>query len=182
MIFKETPLKGSFTINMEPKKDKRGFFSRFFCEKEFEQNNLNTNWVQINNSLSVEKGTLRGLHFQYPPYSEIKLIRCIKGSIWDVIVDIRNNSSTYGKWFGAELNESNRTMMYVPKGFAHGFISLKSNSEILYLVSEYYNQINEDTLLWNDSEVNIEWPIEHNIISEKDTKGKKLNQIKSVIL
>lgn len=162
---------------MEPIADERGFFSRFFCQNEFSENNLNTHWVQINNSLSIDKGTLRGLHFQYPPNAEVKLVRCIKGSIWDVIVDIRKSSSTFGKWFGSVLDETNRTMMYVPKGFAHGFISLEPNSEILYLVSEFYSKKNEETILWNDPNIAIEWPIQPNIISDKDSKAKKITQI-----
>ena len=107
----------------------------------------------------MEKGTLRGLHFQYPPKSEGKIIRCLTGSIWDVIVDIRKNSKTFGKWFAIELNQNNKKMLYVPKGFAHGFISLSNNTEILYLVSESYAPENEDILLWNDKTVNIEWPL-----------------------
>lgn len=177
MKFTQTPLKDSYLISMEPIADERGFFSRFFCENEFSEHNLNTHWVQINNSLSIEKGTLRGLHFQYPPSVEVKLVRCIKGSIWDVIVDIRKSSNTFGNWFGAVLDENNRTMMYVPKGFAHGFISLESNSEILYLVSEFYNKENEETILWNDPTIAIKWPIIPNIISEKDLKAKKLSQV-----
>ena len=130
----------------------------------------------------MEKGTLRGLHFQYPPKSEGKIIRCLTGSIWDVIVDIRKNSKTFGKWFAIELNQNNKKMLYVPKGFAHGFISLSNNTEILYLVSESYAPENEDILLWNDKTVNIEWPLKPLYISEKDSKGNKLEEIKEINL
>ena len=135
MIFKKTSLEGNYVINLELKEDERGFFSRFFCQKEFLEKGLNINWVQINNSFSIEKGTLRGLHYQKEPHSEIKLIRCIKGEIWDVVIDLREKSKTYGKWYGANLSAKNRSMMYVPIGFAHGFITLEPNTEIFYLVS-----------------------------------------------
>ena len=132
MIFESTPLKDNFIINLEKKEDERGFFARYFCQKEFAKLGLNTTWLQINNSASKITGTLRGLHFQREPNSEIKLIRCLRGSIWDVVVDLRHESQTFGKWFGKKLSGDNRTMMYVPKGFAHGFISLEPNSEILF--------------------------------------------------
>jgi len=174
MKFTQTPLLGSYLINLDINSDERGFFARYFCEKEFKENGLNTKWVQINNSLSVKKGTLRGLHFQNNPHSEIKLVRCIQGSIWDVIVDVRKDSGTFGKWFGAEITSTNRTMMYVPKGFAHGFITLEANTEIIYLVSEFYSLTEENTILWSDGNIDIKWPIDPKIISDKDLKGKDL--------
>jgi dTDP-4-dehydrorhamnose 3,5-epimerase len=177
MKYTETPLLGSYLIDLEPRTDERGFFARYFCEHEFLAQGLNTTWVQINNSLSVEAGTLRGLHFQRPPNAEVKMVRCMQGAIWDVIVDLRENSLTFGKWFAATLTAQNRTMMYVPKGFAHGFISLEPNSEILYLVSEFYSQENEDALLWCDESVAIAWPIKPVQISTKDSSAKKLSDI-----
>lgn len=168
MIFTETSLEGAYVISLEKRQDERGFFARYFCESEFAQKMLNTNWAQVNNSLSVSKGTLRGLHLQTPPFSEVKLVRCVKGAIWDVIVDLRHNSATYGKWFASELNDNNRNMMYVPKGFAHGFISLEDNSEIIYMVSNPYNPSAEKTLRWNDPFHNIQWPIRPTVISDKD--------------
>ena len=171
MKFLPTPLKGNFIINLEKKEDERGFFARYYCQKEFAQKGLNTQWVQINNSLSKNVGTLRGLHYQREPNSEIKLVRCLNGSIWDVVVDLRNFSPTFGKWYGAELSDVNRTMMYVPKGFAHGFISLEPNTEILYLVSDFYNPDVEGTLLWSDKDIGIEWPILPQVISHKDSLG-----------
>jgi dTDP-4-dehydrorhamnose 3,5-epimerase len=182
MIFTELPLKGAYSINLSKREDERGFFARFFCEKEFQEMGLNTQWVQMNNSLSKLKGTIRGLHFQYPPNAEVKLIRCFRGAIWDVIVDIRKKSDTYGKWYGIELNEENRTMIYVPKGFAHGFISLTDNSEILYMVSSEYSKESEGTLKWNDPFHGIEWPIDPVIISEKDQNADLWNHNKSVII
>tara|TARA_Y100000389_G_C17342034_1_gene453888 strand:+ start:457 stop:1005 length:549 start_codon:yes stop_codon:yes gene_type:complete len=176
MKFKETSIKGNFLIDLEMKEDSRGFFARYFCEKEFKNFSLQTKWVQINNSMSRERGTLRGLHYQRHPNTETKLIRCLKGSIWDVVVDLRKDSDTFGKWFGAELSESNRTMMYVPEGFAHGFISLQINTEIIYLVSEYYEPSAEGTLLWNDSDINIKWPIKPSTISDKDKNGTILKK------
>lgn len=176
MKFKETSIRGNFLIDLEMKEDSRGFFARYFCEKEFKNLSLQTKWVQINNSMSRERGTLRGLHYQRHPNTETKLIRCLKGSIWDVVVDLRKDSDTFGKWFGAELSESNRTMMYVPEGFAHGFISLQINTEIIYLVSEYYEPSAEGTLLWNDSDINIKWPIKPSIISDKDKNGTILKK------
>lgn len=180
MIFKETYLKGSFVIKQESKEDERGFFARYFCAKEFNKKNLNINWVQINNSLSNHVGTLRGMHIQEKPFQEVKLVRCISGSIYDVIVDLRENSSTFGKYFATELNSENREMLYVPKGFAHGFITIKQNSEIIYLVSEYYNPESERTLKYDDSQVAIKWPIKAKVISEKDKKGLSLNYFKNM--
>jgi len=172
MIFTPLDLEGAYLIELDKKEDDRGFFARYYCEEEFKQHNLNTNWVQMNNSFSKDKGTLRGLHFQYPPHSEVKLIRCFKGAIWDVMVDVRKNSKTYGQWYGTELSEDNRKMLYIPQGFAHGFISLTNDSEILYMVSSPYAGQAEGTLPWNDKFHQIEWPIAPNIISEKDQKAK----------
>lgn len=182
MIFTPLKLDGAYLINLDLKEDDRGFFARYYCDTEFAAHGLNTSWVQINNSYSKIKGTLRGLHFQYPPFSEVKLIRCIKGSIWDVIVDIRKDSKTYGEWFAAELNDNNRSMMYVPKGFAHGFISLTDDTEILYLVSSSYDKASEGTLKWNDEFHGIKWPIQAEVISEKDSIAQPWNKNKSVIL
>ncbi len=182
MIFKETSLQGAYLIDLDKREDERGFFARYYCQDEFIENNLEANWKQVNNSLSIEKGTLRGLHFQQAPYSEVKLVRCVKGSIWDVIVDVRINSLTYGKSFAAELNAENRTMMYVPKGFAHGFISLEENSEILYLVSEAYNPKFERTLKWDDPFHDVKWPISPIVISEKDSNVELWDNKNAVLI
>jgi dTDP-4-dehydrorhamnose 3,5-epimerase len=172
-----TPLEGAYLIDLEKRGDERGFFARYFCKKEFSESGLNSDWVQINNSYSSQKGTLRGLHFQRKPASEVKLVRCIQGSIWDVIVDIRPTSRTYKGWFGTELSQDNRTMMYVPQGFAHGFISLTDDSEIIYLVSNFYDSSHERNLKWNDLDVAIEWPISPTVISERDGKAPLLVEL-----
>jgi len=175
MIFYKTYLEGAFTIELEKRGDERGFFARFFCIKEFEALNLDSRIVQINNSFSKDKGTLRGIHYQLSPKEETKIVRCIKGSLWDVIVDLRPNSPTFLKWFGAELNEENRKMMFVPKGFGHGFITLSENTEALYLVTAFYSPENERGIRWNDSKINIKWPSTPIIISEKDKNHPDFN-------
>ena len=174
MKFTETKLGGSFLIDLEKREDERGFFGRYYCQNEFSERDLNTTWVQINNSSNKYQGTLRGIHFQRAPYSEVKLVRCIKGAIWDVIVDLRNHSETFGQWYGAKLTEENRTMMYVPKGFGHGFITLQDSSEIIYLVSDFYNPDSEGDLHWSDPDVGIKWPLQPKIISSKDRCASSL--------
>jgi dTDP-4-dehydrorhamnose 3,5-epimerase len=169
MNFSETPLSGAYLIDLEKRGDNRGFFARFFCEKEFAQYNLTTHFVQINTSLTAAKGTLRGLHYQLQPSAEVKVVRCIKGSLYDVILDLRPDSVTFGKWFGAELNAENRTMMYVPKGFAHGFVTLQDDTEALYLVDSFYSPDLERGIRYNDPKFKIELPLKPFEISEKDT-------------
>lgn len=168
MKYKELPVKGAFLIDLEKRGDDRGFFARFFCETEFSQRGIENRFVQINNSLSVRRGTLRGMHYQLPPHAEVKVVRCIKGSLYDVILDLRPDSPTYGKWFGAELSAENRTMMYVPQGFAHGFITLEDNTEALYLVSAFYGPEAERGVRYNDARFNIEWPLAPVEVSAKD--------------
>lgn len=180
MNFEQTHLSGSYVIKQDELIDNRGFFARYFCEAEFSNHDLNTNWVQANNSLSRDVGTVRGLHFQYPPHTEIKLVRCISGSFWDVIVDLRQGSPTYGGWFGESISAKNRWMIYVPAGFAHGTMALEPNSELLYLVSNFYRREFEGQLLWNDEDLNIDWPLKKTSISEKDARGKSLSQIEPV--
>jgi dTDP-4-dehydrorhamnose 3,5-epimerase len=168
MKFTETPLKGAYYIDLEKRGDERGFFARLFCVNEYNEFNLDNKIVQMNNSLSKDKGTLRGIHYQLPPKAETKVIRCIGGAIYDVIVDLRKGSESFGKWFGLELNEDNRTMLYVPKGFGHAFITLTDNVEILYLVTEFYSPENERGIRWNDPFFNIKWPFDPVVISDKD--------------
>jgi len=168
MLFQETPLQDAYLIELERKGDDRGFFARFFCEKEFASAGLTTGFAQVNNSLSAKKGTLRGMHYQLQPSAEVKVVRCIKGALWDCIADLRPDSPTFGKWFGAELNEDNRAMMYVPRGFAHAILTLSDNTEALYLVSDFYNPQTERGLRYNDPWLNIEWPIDPVEISAKD--------------
>src|ERR1700722_11571526 len=159
MIFHQTPLAGASIVELERRGDERGFFARFFCEREFGTANCETRFVQINNSLSAKKGTLRGLHYQLAPSAEVKVIRCLRGALFDVIVDLRPNSPTFGKSFGAELTAENRLMLYVPRGFAHGLVTLEDNTEVLYLVSEFYAPESERGLRWNDPQFEIDWPL-----------------------
>jgi dTDP-4-dehydrorhamnose 3,5-epimerase len=176
MIFCETPLKGAYTIELEKRGDDGGFFARFFCVDEFAKMGLENNIVQINNSASKDKGTLRGIHYQASPKAETKIIRCIKGSFYDVIVDLRPASETFLKWFGVELTSDNKTMLYVPKGFAHSFLTLTDDTEALYLVTEFYSPQHERGLRWNDPVLNINWPFEPSVISEKDMNHPDFNE------
>ncbi len=175
MKFNETPLKGAYTIELEKFGDDRGFFARFFCKKEYEALGLDNEIVQINNSLSKDKGTLRGLHYQLAPKSETKIVRCVKGALYDVILDLREGSETFGKWFAAELTPENRTMMLVPKGFGHGFLTLTEDTEALYLVTEYYAPELERGIRWNDPKFDIKWPFDPVIISDKDKNHPDFN-------
>jgi dTDP-4-dehydrorhamnose 3,5-epimerase len=168
MKFHQTPLEGAYVIELERRGDDRGFLARFFCENEFAAAGLETRFVQINNSLTAAKGTLRGLHYQLPPAAEVKVVRAIKGALWDVIVDLRADSPTYLKWYGSELNESNRLMMYVPRGFGHGFVTLTDHVEALYLDSAFYSPEAERGLRWNDPAVAIDWRAEPQSMSDKD--------------
>jgi dTDP-4-dehydrorhamnose 3,5-epimerase len=168
MRFTPTPLKNAFLIDLEKRSDERGFFARLFCHNEFADHDLNSNFVQVNNSFSKEKGTLRGLHYQLEPMAECKLVRCIQGSLYDVILDLRQESETFGKWFSAVLSQNNRQMMYIPKGFAHGFMTLEPNTELLYFVSNPYSKELERGVRWNDPQFNIKWPEHPSVISERD--------------
>ena len=172
MKFNKTKLDGSFVIDLDKREDERGFFARLYCINEFDQHQADRNIVQINNSLSRDKGTLRGIHYQLSPKSETKIVRCIKGSLWDVIVDLRPDSPTFLQWFGETLSAENRRMMFVPKGFGHGFITLEPDTEAIYFVTEFYSPEHERGLRWDDPKIAIEWPIEPVIISEKDSQHK----------
>ena len=176
MKFIPTILNGSFTIQLDPINDERGWFARYFCKKEFSTIGHNKEWVQMNHSFSLKKGTLRGMHFQKPPYSEIKLVRCIQGSVFDVIIDLRKDSPTFLKWFGAELSAENKLMMYIPEGFAHGFQTLEDNSGLLYMHTAYYSPEAESGLRYNDPQVNISWPLEISEISMRDTNHDLLEK------
>lgn len=168
MIFTETKLAGAFVIELERRGDDRGFFARTFCTNEFSEAGLVTNFVQVNNSLSAKVGTLRGMHYQLTPHAETKIVRCIKGALCDVILDIRPESETFGQHFKIELTADNRTMLYVPKGFAHGFVTLTADTEAFYFVDEFYAPDAERGIRWNDPEFAIEWPVEPSEISERD--------------
>lgn len=175
MKFTRTPLNDAFIIELEKRGDERGFFARAFCQKEFQAHGLNNNLVQINNSLSKDAGTLRGMHYQLSPKSEDKIVRCISGKLYDVIIDLRPESSTFKKWFGVELSSENRITLYVPKGFAHGFITLEENTEAFYLVTEYYSPEHERGIRYNDPTFGIKWPIDPIVISDKDLNHPDFN-------
>ena len=172
MIFTKTTVNDAYIVELDKREDHRGFFARTWDKNEFEEHNLNSNLVQCNVSFSKKRGTLRGMHYQKKPFEESKLIRCTKGKIFDVIIDLRTHSSTFKKWFGVELTQENYKMLYVPEGFAHGFQSLEDNSEIIYQVSEFYTPNSELGIHWNDPEFNITWPIEEKIITDKDNSWK----------
>jgi dTDP-4-dehydrorhamnose 3,5-epimerase len=168
MLFHETPLQGAYVIMQEPRGDERGFFARAFCAREFAAAGLETKFVQANNTLTTRKGTVRGFHYQLPPAAEVKLVRCIRGRVFDIVVDIRPDSKTFRQSFGAELSADNRNMMYVPRGFAHGFVALTDDAELSYMVSEFYDPAAERGLRFNDPAFNVAWPVPMVAISDKD--------------
>ncbi len=178
MLFKETPLSGSYLIDLEFIKDDRGFFSRLYCNKDFNELNINYDWRQVNNSLSLKKGTLRGPHIQCQPNPEAKLVRCINGKIWDVIIDLRLKSETFGSWFGFELSSKSRQMIFIPEGFAHGMLALEDNSEVIYFSSSYYSQKDEICISWNDAKISISWPIDPIYMSSKEESGLDFDEVK----
>jgi len=168
MLFTTTKLNGAYIIEIERKEDERGFFARTYCQREFEAQGIDFNIVQSNVSYNKKKATLRGLHAQLAPYKESKLVRCSSGSIYDVIVDMRKNSATYLQWYGEKLTKDNYKMMYIPEGFAHGFITLEDETEVVYQMSEYYTPGAEIGFRWNDIAFNIEWPLAPEVMSAKD--------------
>jgi dTDP-4-dehydrorhamnose 3,5-epimerase len=169
MIFSETDLAGAFVIDLEPIEDARGFFARAWCERELAEHELETRIAQCNISYNERRGTVRGMHFQQPPHEEVKLIRCTRGALYDVILDLRRDSSTYAQWTGVELSDNNRRMLYVPRGLAHGFQTLADHTEIFYIVSEFYSPVAAAGVRWNDPTFHIEWPLgPPTAISDKD--------------
>jgi dTDP-4-dehydrorhamnose 3,5-epimerase len=172
MRFIDTPIPGVHVIELERRGDERGFFARAFCTDELQQHGLEGHVAQVNDSLSAQKGTLRGLHYQLPPASEVKIVRCIRGALWDVVVDLRPGSETFGQWYGTELTAENRLAMYAPKGFAHGFITLEDDTEAFYLASHPYAPEQERGVRWNDPRFGVQWPIEPVVISEKDANQR----------
>jgi dTDP-4-dehydrorhamnose 3,5-epimerase len=171
MIFTEMKLRDAFLIDLEPIEDERGFFARAWCEQEFEEHGLETTIAQCNVSYNQRQGTLRGMHFQAAPYEEVKLVRCTRGAIYDVIIDLRPDSPTHKQWLGVELTAENRRGLYVPKGFAHGYQTLTAGSEIFYHVSQVYTPDAEGGVRWNDPAFNIEWPDPDGaLLSDKDKR------------
>ena len=168
MRFTPTPVAGAFIVDLEQRQDERGFFARVWCQKELEAHGLSARFVQCNSSFSRQRGTMRGLHYQTAPYGEAKLVGCIRGRIFDVVVDTRPDSATYLQAYGAELTEQNRSMMYVPEGCAHGYLTLADDCEVVYPVTEFYHPAAEAGLRWNDPIVTVEWPERPLIVSLTD--------------
>jgi dTDP-4-dehydrorhamnose 3,5-epimerase len=168
MRFIETELKGAFVVELELLEDERGYFARTWSQEEFDSRGLNSKLVQCNSSFNKQLGTLRGMHYQIPPHEEAKLVRCTAGAIYDVIVDLREDSPTRSKWIGVELSARNRLMVYVPEGFAHGFQTLEDNTEVFYQVSAYYHQESARGVRWDDPAFGVDWPLGISVISERD--------------
>ena len=169
MRFAETRLEGAVVIDLERREDERGFFARTWCATEFSDHGLDTRLVQANMSWNPRPGTLRGMHFQHPPHAEAKVVRCVRGAIYDVIVDLRADSATFKEWIGVELSGENGRALYVPEGFAHGFQTLVPDCEVHYVVTEFYTPSAEGGVRWNDPAFGIDWPDPENaLLSEKD--------------
>lgn len=168
MIFTETRLPGAFTIDLERREDDRGFFARVYCEREFREHGLMPHIAQANMSSNPRRGTLRGMHYQVEPFREAKLVRCTRGAIHDVIADLRPESPTHLQWVGVDLTAENGRMLYVPEGFAHGFVTLEDDTEVTYQVSEFYAPGAEQGIRWDDPALGIRWPAEVRVISDKD--------------
>ena len=169
MKFFETELKGSYIIELEKLEDERGFFTRIWDKKKFQSKGLDSDLVQMSFSFTKKKGTLRGMHFQKKPFEETKLVRCTRGKIFDVIIDLRPESNTYKKWIGVKLKSDDLKMLYIPEGFAHGFQTLEDDTEVFYQMSNWFSPEHVRGIRWNDKEFDIKWPIKCSIISKKDT-------------
>lgn len=179
MEFIETRFKDAWMIKPSAFSDERGFFLESYSKKTFAEHGIEAEFVQDNHSMSVSKGVLRGLHFQNPPHAQAKLVRATKGSVFDVIVDLRKDSETFGKWQGFELSDKNFLMLFVPRGFAHGFCTLEDNTEFQYKCDNLYEPSAEGGIIWNDPDLKIAWPVEDPILSEKDKLHPKLNELNS---
>ncbi len=176
MIFRETTLRGAYLIEPELLHDERGFFARVFCQQEFELRGLSTHFVQCSISHNARKGTLRGMHYQAAPHEEAKLIRCTRGAIYDVIVDLRRDSPTFRRWAAVELTAENRFMLYVPQGLAHGFQTLCDDAEVFYQISEFYHPEGARGIRWNDRGLAISWPLADPIMSQRDADFPELER------
>lgn len=174
-----TGIEGLWVIKPKVFADARGYFFESYNKDIYAANGLTMDFVQDNQSLS-HKGVLRGLHFQNPPFAQGKLVRVITGAVYDVAVDIRKNSPTYGKYYGAELTEENKMMMYIPEGFAHGFLTLRDNTVFSYKCTNFYNKASEDCIKWDDAAIGINWNVENPLLSEKDLQGKNFKDFKSM--
>ena len=168
MIFTETKLRGAFIVDIDPREDDRGFFARSWCAEEFERHGLNPRLVQCNISFNKKRGTLRGMHYQAEPYPEAKLVRCTRGAIYDVIIDLRPDSPTFKQWISVELTAENHRALYVPENFAHGFQTLRDDTEVFYQMSEFFHPECARGVRWNDPSFAIVWPCDPPILSPKD--------------
>lgn len=168
MLYEETTLAGAYLIRLEPARDERGFFARTFCEREFAERGLCAHFVQHSASYTARRGSIRGMHFQTAPATEVKVVSCQHGAIYDVIIDLRPQSPTFGKWQGFELSDSNRNRLYIPKGFAHGFQTLSDDAEVNYLISEFYTPAAASGVRYDDPAFQIQWPLAPTVISERD--------------
>jgi dTDP-4-dehydrorhamnose 3,5-epimerase len=177
MIFSETMLAGAYTVDLDRREDGRGFFARMFCQKEFAALGLKSIIAQVNVASSLKRGTLRGMHFQYPPAAETKYVRCTRGAIFDIIVDLRPESPTYLQHVAVVLSADNQRGLYVPERFAHGYIALEDNTDTSYVMGEYYTPGVEGGLMYNDPRLALEWPIPPTVISDKDTQWRLLDEI-----
>ncbi len=179
MKFKKTKFTGAWLIQPEVFRDHRGFFYESYSQKEVEAHGITRPFVQDNHSLSKDVGVLRGLHFQLPPHAQAKLVRVTAGSVYDVIVDVRSDSPTYGQWEGFELSAENCAQLYIPRGFAHGFMTLEPNTEFLYKVDSYYAPESDNGIIWNDVTLGIQWPLPEPVLSEKDAALQSFAQFTS---
>lgn len=176
MIFTPTSLAGSYIIDLEPRSDERGWFARYYCKEEFQQIGHTKEWIQMNHSVTHKQGTIRGMHFQAHPYKEIKMLRCIAGAVYDVIIDLRKGADTFLQWTGVELSAANKKMLYIPEGFAHGFQCLEDDCELIYHHSEMYQPGAEGGIRYNDPLINIEWPLSLSVISARDEQHAYLDK------
>jgi dTDP-4-dehydrorhamnose 3,5-epimerase len=181
MIFTETKLKGAFIIDLERREDSRGFFARAFCQHEFAKHGLKTTIAQANIASNLKKGTLRGMHFQYPPAAETKLVRCPRGAIVDIIVDLRPESPTFLEHVAVELNEENQRAIYVPERFAHGYQVLRDNTDTSYQVGEFYFPDSEGGLMHDDPRLKLKWPLPVSAISDKDQKFPTFDDVEPLL-
>ncbi len=181
MIFTETKLKGAYIIDIDRKTDERGFFARAFCQHEFRNHGLKPVIAQANVASNTKQGTLRGMHFQYPPAAETKLVRCTRGAILDIIVDLRPESPTYLEHISVELNEDNMTALYVPERFAHGYQALRDNTDTSYQVGEFYTPSAEGGLRYDDPRLGLKWPLPVSVISPKDQAFRPLREIEDEV-
>jgi dTDP-4-dehydrorhamnose 3,5-epimerase len=176
MKFSPTRLNGVYVIDLQPVADSRGWFARTYCKNEFAEIGHNKEWVQINHSFTSRKGAIRGMHYQIPPYGEIKMVRCIAGAINDIVIDLRDGSKTFLNWISVELSAENKKMIYIPEGFAHGFQTVTDNCELIYHHSAFYTLGSERGIRYNDPLINIQWPLPLTEISERDQSHVLLNE------